>query len=82
MFTVKIRFESGNENVFEARRVEWIEKAFKPEDGPEIKRGVLIHYEDGSFSRYDVASERTEGQWTHIWVMNRHGETVSHYTAT
>jgi hypothetical protein len=72
MFTVKVRFASGNENIFEARRVEWLEKDM--DNGHPYKAGLLIHYEDGSFTHYAPDDNNIQ-----VWVMNRHGATVSHY---
>ncbi len=76
MLTIKIRFPSGNENLFPARRVEWIEEETVGHDGhPPNQPGVLVYYDDGSCSHYG----RTEEQRTMVWVMNQEGATVATY---
>lgn len=69
MFTVKVKLPNYDENIFEARRVEYICKA-----KDDIDPGVLIHYEDGTCSHYAHADGDTI-----IYVMNREGATVSTY---
>lgn len=79
MFTVKIRFPEGNENLFEARRVEYIENAIVADDGSgkiETMPGLLIHYEDGGCTHY---GREEKPRNISVWVTNRFGATVATY---
>ena len=72
MLTIKTRNAKGNENLFEARRVEYLDTKAHGEKGF-LMPGVYISYEDGGETSYEA------GSGYKIWVMNRHGSTVATY---
>jgi hypothetical protein len=78
MFTIKMRdLRNGHENIFETRRVEWIDKPIMNlSGGVDTDPGLLIHYEDGGMTHYGVSEN--EAAWQ-CWVMNRDGATVAQY---
>lgn len=77
MFTAKVRDEQGNENVFEARRVEWVEETIKtPSGNNDVLPGLLIHYEDGGCTHY---ARHDANRGMKVWVMNRYGATIATY---
>jgi hypothetical protein len=75
MFTARLVFPDGNSNIFEVRRVEWLEKPImKADGGIDIDRGLLLHYEDGGYAHYGKGSEGLR-----VFVMNREGSTVANF---
>jgi hypothetical protein len=72
-YTVKIRNEKGNENLFEARRVEWIDEITEGEEGY-IHPGLLVHYDGGGSTHYEALYGKSKA-----WVMNKDGATVATY---